>query len=238
MRFSFQDLVFLRTAGGLAEAGLTPRRIRRALSRLREPAARRATADGGAARGRGRPHRRRGGRAPVAARVRSDPLRLRRRRPREEDRADRPARLRRGAARTARPLTPPRSGTSGDASSSRLARPRRSRRTAGPSRSIRPTPTRTSISAGCCTSPATPRTPRRTTRPPSCRAAGRRAPRRSTSASRSRILKRLPEALLAYQKAIAPRARQRRCPLQRGDAGREARPVRRGAAAPAGPIGS
>jgi len=35
MRFSFQDLVFLRTAGGLAEAGLKPQRIRRALSRLR-----------------------------------------------------------------------------------------------------------------------------------------------------------------------------------------------------------
>jgi tetratricopeptide (TPR) repeat protein len=35
MRFSFQDLVFLRTAGGLAEAGLKPSRIRRALSRLR-----------------------------------------------------------------------------------------------------------------------------------------------------------------------------------------------------------
>jgi len=36
MRFSFQDLVFLRTAGGLAEAGVAPRRIRKALSRLRE----------------------------------------------------------------------------------------------------------------------------------------------------------------------------------------------------------
>lgn len=35
MRFSFQDLVFLRTAGGLAEAGLKPSRIRRALTRLR-----------------------------------------------------------------------------------------------------------------------------------------------------------------------------------------------------------
>ncbi len=35
MRFSFQDLVFLRTAGGLAEAGVKPRRIRRALSSLR-----------------------------------------------------------------------------------------------------------------------------------------------------------------------------------------------------------
>jgi tetratricopeptide (TPR) repeat protein len=35
LRFSFQDLVFLRTAGGLAEAGLKPRRIRCALSRLR-----------------------------------------------------------------------------------------------------------------------------------------------------------------------------------------------------------
>ena len=36
MRFSFQDLVFLRTAGGLAAAGVSPRRIRAALSRLRE----------------------------------------------------------------------------------------------------------------------------------------------------------------------------------------------------------
>jgi tetratricopeptide (TPR) repeat protein len=36
MRFSFQDLVFLRTAGGLAEAGASSRRIRTALSRLRE----------------------------------------------------------------------------------------------------------------------------------------------------------------------------------------------------------
>jgi tetratricopeptide (TPR) repeat protein len=36
MRFSFQDLVFLRTAGGLAAAGVAPRRIRAALSRLRE----------------------------------------------------------------------------------------------------------------------------------------------------------------------------------------------------------
>lgn len=35
LRFSFQDLVFLRTAGGLAEAGLKPRRIRRALTQLR-----------------------------------------------------------------------------------------------------------------------------------------------------------------------------------------------------------
>ena len=35
LRFSFQDLVFLRTAGGLAEAGLKPGRIRRALSSLR-----------------------------------------------------------------------------------------------------------------------------------------------------------------------------------------------------------
>src|ERR1700687_3764856 len=36
LRFSFQDLVFLRTARGLAAARLPPRRIRRALSRLRE----------------------------------------------------------------------------------------------------------------------------------------------------------------------------------------------------------
>ncbi|HWZ85117.1 MAG TPA: tetratricopeptide repeat protein, partial [Thermoanaerobaculia bacterium] len=36
MRFSFQDLVFLRTASGLAAAGVAPRRIRAALSRLRE----------------------------------------------------------------------------------------------------------------------------------------------------------------------------------------------------------
>ena len=36
MRFSFQDLVFLRAAGGLADAGVAPRRIRRALSRLRD----------------------------------------------------------------------------------------------------------------------------------------------------------------------------------------------------------
>jgi tetratricopeptide (TPR) repeat protein len=36
MRFSFQDLVFLRAAGGLADAGMAPRRIRRALSRLRD----------------------------------------------------------------------------------------------------------------------------------------------------------------------------------------------------------
>ena len=35
MRFSFQDLVFLRAAGGLADAGVAPRRIRKALSRLR-----------------------------------------------------------------------------------------------------------------------------------------------------------------------------------------------------------
>ena len=35
MLFSFQDLVFLRTAHGLAAAGVTPRRIRAALSRLR-----------------------------------------------------------------------------------------------------------------------------------------------------------------------------------------------------------
>ncbi len=34
-RFSFQDLVFLRTAGGLVEAGVPHRRIRRALRRLR-----------------------------------------------------------------------------------------------------------------------------------------------------------------------------------------------------------
>ncbi|HEY1250078.1 MAG TPA: tetratricopeptide repeat protein [Thermoanaerobaculia bacterium] len=34
--FSFQDLVFLRTARGLSEARLPPRRIRRAFSRLRE----------------------------------------------------------------------------------------------------------------------------------------------------------------------------------------------------------
>jgi tetratricopeptide (TPR) repeat protein len=36
MQFSFQDLVFLRTAGGLAAAGVAPRRIRAALSRLRD----------------------------------------------------------------------------------------------------------------------------------------------------------------------------------------------------------
>jgi len=36
LRFSFQDLVFLRTARGLTEARLPPRRIRRALSSLRE----------------------------------------------------------------------------------------------------------------------------------------------------------------------------------------------------------
>ncbi|HTR03398.1 MAG TPA: MerR family transcriptional regulator, partial [Thermoanaerobaculia bacterium] len=36
LRFSFQDLVVLRTAGGLARAGVAPRRIRRALSRLRD----------------------------------------------------------------------------------------------------------------------------------------------------------------------------------------------------------
>lgn len=36
LRFSFQDLVFLRTAHGLTEARLPPRRIRRAFSRLRE----------------------------------------------------------------------------------------------------------------------------------------------------------------------------------------------------------
>jgi tetratricopeptide (TPR) repeat protein len=36
LRFSFQDLVFLRTARGLTTARLPPRRIRRALSRLRE----------------------------------------------------------------------------------------------------------------------------------------------------------------------------------------------------------
>jgi len=35
LRFSFQDLVFLRTARGLTEARLPPRRIRRALSQLR-----------------------------------------------------------------------------------------------------------------------------------------------------------------------------------------------------------
>lgn len=35
LRFSFQDLVFLRTARGLTTARLPPRRIRRALSRLR-----------------------------------------------------------------------------------------------------------------------------------------------------------------------------------------------------------
>jgi tetratricopeptide (TPR) repeat protein len=46
LRFSFQDLVFLRTAGGLARAGVAPRRIRRALSRLRDqiPAGRPLTA--------------------------------------------------------------------------------------------------------------------------------------------------------------------------------------------------
>lgn len=36
LRFSFQDLVFLRTARGLSSARLPPRRIRTALSRLRE----------------------------------------------------------------------------------------------------------------------------------------------------------------------------------------------------------
>jgi tetratricopeptide (TPR) repeat protein len=36
MRFSFQDLVFLRAAGGLADAGVAQRRIRSALSRLRD----------------------------------------------------------------------------------------------------------------------------------------------------------------------------------------------------------
>jgi tetratricopeptide (TPR) repeat protein len=36
MRFSFQDLVFLRTAGGLADAGVAQRRIRSALSHLRD----------------------------------------------------------------------------------------------------------------------------------------------------------------------------------------------------------
>ena len=36
LRFSFQDLVFLRTASGLADAGVAPRRIRKALARLRE----------------------------------------------------------------------------------------------------------------------------------------------------------------------------------------------------------
>jgi predicted TPR repeat methyltransferase len=36
LRFSFQDLVFLRTAHGLSEARLPPRRIRRAFSRLKE----------------------------------------------------------------------------------------------------------------------------------------------------------------------------------------------------------
>jgi len=35
LRFSFQDLVFLRTASGLSGAGVPSRRIRRALSRLR-----------------------------------------------------------------------------------------------------------------------------------------------------------------------------------------------------------
>jgi tetratricopeptide (TPR) repeat protein len=35
MLFSFQDLVFLRTAHGLAAAGVTPRRIRASLTRLR-----------------------------------------------------------------------------------------------------------------------------------------------------------------------------------------------------------
>ena len=36
MRFSFQDLVFLRTAGSLAAAGVAPRRIHASLARLRE----------------------------------------------------------------------------------------------------------------------------------------------------------------------------------------------------------
>ncbi len=36
LRFSFQDLVFLRTARGLTQARLPPHRIRRALSRLQE----------------------------------------------------------------------------------------------------------------------------------------------------------------------------------------------------------
>jgi tetratricopeptide (TPR) repeat protein len=36
LRFSFQDLVFLRTARGLTDARLPPRRIHRAFSRLRE----------------------------------------------------------------------------------------------------------------------------------------------------------------------------------------------------------
>ncbi len=36
LRFSFQDLVFMRTAGGLADAGVPHRRIRKALRRLRE----------------------------------------------------------------------------------------------------------------------------------------------------------------------------------------------------------
>lgn len=36
MRFSFPDLVFLRTARGLMSARVPPRRIRRALERLRE----------------------------------------------------------------------------------------------------------------------------------------------------------------------------------------------------------
>jgi tetratricopeptide (TPR) repeat protein len=45
LRFSFSDLVFLRTARGLLSAGLTPRRVRRALARLREqlPRGRRLT---------------------------------------------------------------------------------------------------------------------------------------------------------------------------------------------------
>lgn len=45
LRFSFSDLVFLRTARGLLSAGLPPRRVRRALARLREqlPPGRRLT---------------------------------------------------------------------------------------------------------------------------------------------------------------------------------------------------
>ena len=35
-RFSFQDLVLLRTANGLLEAGLTPRRVWRALRAARD----------------------------------------------------------------------------------------------------------------------------------------------------------------------------------------------------------
>ena len=36
LRFSFQDLVLLRTANGLLEAGVQPRRVWRALAAVRE----------------------------------------------------------------------------------------------------------------------------------------------------------------------------------------------------------